>query len=164
MFCGLTSLAASQTNESFNHNMPHPAKHLEITDGRQMNIGRIIPVTRQEISFWHLPFTQQMPSYFEVAEVRKAHNRPVSNAEHLVNYKRRFMHDLEGLIQYDVIKRAVVIVAEPFIDITMKDGKAFAHTRSNAAIINFNATNVRHTPPLELEQQIAIPTTKIKDS
>src|SRR5674536_215751 len=144
--------------------MPHPAKHLKITDGRQMNIGRIIPVTRQEISFWHLPFTQKMPSYFEVAEVRKAHNRPVSNAEHLVNYKRRFMHDLEGLIHYDVIKRAVVIVAEPFTDITMKDGKAFAHPRSDAAIINPNPTRVRETPPLEREQQIAIPTTKIKVS
>jgi hypothetical protein len=74
------------------------------------------------------------------------------------------MHDLEGLIQYDVVKRAVVIVAKPFVDITLKDGKAFAHTCSDAAIINFNATNVRHTPSLELEKQIAIPTTEIKDS
>jgi hypothetical protein len=71
---------------------------------------------------------------------------------------------LKGLIQYDVVKRAVVIVAEPFVDITLKDGKAFAYTRSNAAIINFNATNVHHTPSLELEHQIAIPTTEIKDS
>src|SRR5665647_1173483 len=164
MFCGLTILAASQTDELFDHYMPHSAKHLEITDGRQMNIRRIIPVTRQEISFWHLPFTQKMPSYLVVAEVRKAHNRPVSNTEHLVNNERRFMYDLEGLIQNDVIKRAIVVVAEPFVDITVKDGKAFAHTSSNAAIVNFNATNVRHTPPLELEQQIAIPTTEIKDS
>ena len=90
--------AASESDEPFYRDVLHLTIRLEITYGRQMDIGRIVPVAGQEIDFRHSPFGQHEPPYFEVAEIGKANNRSIADAEHLFYDECGLVHNLEGLI------------------------------------------------------------------
>jgi hypothetical protein len=90
----LASRAAFQTDEPFYGDVSRSAKRLEIADSGKVDIRGIVPVAGQKIDFRHLSFGEDVPSNSEVTKIWKAHNRPISYAEHFLNNKGRLMDDL----------------------------------------------------------------------
>jgi hypothetical protein len=52
------------------------------------------------------------------------------------------VHDLERLVQENIVEGRVIVVTKPFVYVTVEDRKPFAHTNSNASIVNFHATDI----------------------
>src|SRR5436190_19875362 len=112
---------------------------LEIMDGDEMNIRRVVPLIWKQRGLRHLPTHQHGLAHSPVTEIRKCHDRPPSNAQHLSQDFERMTALLQRLAENHVIEGAIRIVCQTFVDIALIRGYTARDCSLHLAARDLNA-------------------------
>ena len=77
-----------------------------------MDVRRLVPHPVPGRGHRHPPARQQLPAHLPMAEIREAHHRARTDAQHLAQHLARLLHRLQGARQHHVVERAVRIVRQ----------------------------------------------------
>src|SRR5229473_116860 len=83
------------------------AQHDKVADRAEMDVRRVVPGIVEDFGDRHPPAKEQAEANPPEAEIRKRHDRPLTDAQQLFEHQPRLARRLQGLAQYDDIESAV---------------------------------------------------------
>ena len=130
------------------------AEVVEIGDGKETDVGRVIPFIMQHAGgLGRAAILGEHAAQFMVGKIRKADDAGAPNAEHFVDHRFHVMHCLQRLGKHDTVKLLAGESAQALIQIGLDDVEIAAEGGENFLFIQFHP----HQPPvvfsLEARQQ-----------
>ena len=98
-------------------NIALAAQGFEITVGKEVNIGGVVPFVRQLLGHRHTPAKRQIGSGAPAAEVGEGNNALIADSKHLIQHQMGMAHSLQCLSHDYRVKALVGKVIETIVEV-----------------------------------------------
>src|SRR5665648_1179256 len=100
----------------------------EVRDRKAVDAWRLVPLVGQGGRDRRPAPEKELRTGAPVTEVGKADHEVLGHPERLAHHEGRRPRLLQSLAENDVVKHAVRVVGEAFVNVAVVDGEAFAHS------------------------------------
>ena len=138
------------------------AEGLEIIEGAQVDIGRVVPLVCERRRHRHAAAQCQLQATLPVPEVWERHDALLTDAQHFVQQPGREMHRLQGLGHDHEIEGVGVEVGQPRVQVGLDDVDPGADAGHHVVRIDLQAISGRPASRLQVREQPAVAAAQVQ--
>ncbi len=138
------------------------AERLEVGDGKQVHVGRVVPLVGQVRRHRHFPSERNLQPQVPAAEIGEGDDRLAPDAQHVEDDLLGAAHRLQGLRQDHAVERSGVESREAALEVALDDVDAILHAGEHVGVVDVDAVAARVARLPQVLEQHAVAAAEIQ--
>ena len=140
-----------------------PAQGAEILKGRQVDVGRVVPMEGQRTGDRHPALEAQAQAVPPVSKVREADNAFARHAQHFAQHQPRLAHHLERLAEHGIVVGLIGNHAQALVQVALEHVQPLAQHIQQVLEVDVHAQAGHAFADHQLAQQRSVAAAKVQD-